>query len=101
MKSILKFLRRNSIYFSRNPFHSNLGDIDKENKMANSHFDNELMRFLQQTAEYFEFDEIDHAFSRQSTANDDTYQNIYNTYNYIQHLTTVANKNIQKEITPD
>ena len=65
--------------------------------MANSHFDDDLMRFLQQTAEYFEFDEIDHVFSKQCAANDDSYQNIYNTYNYITNLTTVVNKNIQQK----
>jgi len=69
--------------------------------MANSHFDNDLIHFLQKTAEYFEFDEIDHIFGGQGAANDDNYQNIYNTYNYIQHLTTVANRSTQKEIESD
>ena len=61
--------------------------------MANSHFDDDLMRFLHQTAEYFEFDDIDHVFSRQTAANDETYHNVYSTYNYIKQLTSIAHKN--------
>jgi hypothetical protein len=58
--------------------------------MANSHFDDDFMRFLNQTAEYFEFDEIDHIFNSQTAANDDMHENIYHTYNYIKQLNTLA-----------
>lgn len=61
--------------------------------MANSHFDDDFMRFLQQTAEYFEFDEIDHVFSHQTAANDEAYHNVYSTYNYIKQLTSIADNN--------
>ena len=37
--------------------------------MAKSHFDNDFMRFLHQTAEYFEIDEVDHVISREETGN--------------------------------
>jgi len=60
--------------------------------MAHSHIDDDLMRFLQQTAEYFEFDEIDHVFSCQTAANDETFHNVYSTYNYIKQLTSIADK---------